>query len=416
MSHLKPFAAGALVCLVACGGDGSSNSSMLAPSIVTQPQSTSVNAEASASFTVTASGSAPLGYQWSRNGSAVAGATSSTYAVALVTPQNNGDQYTVVITNSAGSITSATATLTVISPPGLGGSNYLTYHLDPPCSREPYGVVYNYDTATATISAQLQQMYAGGQRRLRIPIFHGRGLDTGTVMDSTGGNLAARFRGNLTNLLAAIKATGFLEIEVSFNPQGGNDATQWTTFSDDYYQENWNLIQNLRPLIAGAGLLYHIDLLNEGIPPQGNAAFLQYSQELWNDYVAMFGSSNTIGFSIIADAAHLSQVSVVYGPSAFGNHGSPQLFSIHIYDETESSFQTAFTSLKAQGYQGIPWIVGEAFYNDAAEAASLSQAAGSTGQVVLYLTQWPETADRSCDPNVNVAPPLDFSNYQAQGF
>ena len=72
-------------------------------------------------------------------------------------------------------------------PAGLGGSNYLTYHLDPPCSREPYGVVYNYDTATATINAQLQQMYNNGQRRLRIPIFHGRGVDTGSVMDSTGG-------------------------------------------------------------------------------------------------------------------------------------------------------------------------------------------------------------------------------------
>ena len=30
--------------------------------------------------------------------------------------------------------------------------------------------------------------------------------------------------------------------------------------------------------------------------------------------------------------------------------------------------------------------------------------------------QRPETSDLSCDPNVNVAPPLDFSNYQAQGF
>src|SRR5437660_564192 len=75
---------------------------------------------------------------------------------------------------------------------GLGGSNYMTYHLDPPCNREPYGVVYNYDTATATINSQLQQMYNNGQRRLRIPIFHGRGINSGTVMDSTAGDLASR--------------------------------------------------------------------------------------------------------------------------------------------------------------------------------------------------------------------------------
>ena len=299
---------------------------------------------------------------------------------------------------------------------GLGGSNYLTYHLDPPCYREPYGVVYNYDTATATINAQLQEMYNNGQRRLRIPIFHGRGINTGSVMDSMAGNLAPRFRANLANLFAAIRAAGFVELEVSFNPQGGNDPTKWTAFSSDFYQENWSLIQNLHPIIAGAGIPYHIDLSNEGIPPAGFGAFLQYSQELWNDYVAMFGSSDTLGFSIIADDAHVSQVSTVYGPSAFGSHGSPPLFDIHIYNNPGSSFTSAFNSLNAQGYQGIAWIIGEAFYDDATEASALRQAANTTGQKVLYLTQWPETADQSCDPNVNVAPPVNFSNYQAQGF
>ena len=66
------------------------------------------------------------------------------------------------------------------SPPptvALGGSDYGWYQLDSPCIREPYGVVYNYDTATATIDAQLQQMYANGQRRLRIPIYFARGID-----------------------------------------------------------------------------------------------------------------------------------------------------------------------------------------------------------------------------------------------
>lgn len=301
-------------------------------------------------------------------------------------------------------------------PAGLGGSNYLTYHLDPPCYREPYGVVFNYDTATDTINTQLQEMYNNGQRRLRIPIFHARGNNSGSIMDSTGGNLAPRFRANLANLLAAIKAVGFVELEVSFNPEGANDPTKWTTFSTDYYQENWSLIQNLHPIVAGAGIPYHIDLSNEGIPPVGFAALLQYSQELWNDYVAMFGSNDTIGFSIIADGAHESQVSVVYGPSPYGNHGSPQLFDVHIYNDAANSFASAFNSLDAQGYQGVPWIIGEAFYNDATEAAALRQAANTTGQKVLYLTEWPETADQGCDPNVNIAPPSDFSNYQAQGF
>ena len=301
----------------------------------------------------------------------------------------------------------------------LGGSDYGWYQLDAPCIREPYGVVYNYDTATATIDAQLQQMYANGQRRMRIPIYFARGLNTGTIMDSTGGNLSSHFRANLTQFLAAVKAAGFVEIEVSFNPQSNNQPINWSTFSSDYYNENWTLIQNLRPIIAGSGILYHIDLLNEGIPPLSSTGYLpllQYDQMLWNAYVAAYGSSDTLGFSIIADAAHANSVSTVYGASAYGNHGAPPLFDVHIYDETGTSFTTAYNSLKSQGYAGVDWIIGEAYYNEAAEAASLRQQITVTGQTVLYLTQWPLTAGESCSPDVDVAPPANFANYQAKGF
>lgn len=301
----------------------------------------------------------------------------------------------------------------------LGGSDYGWYQLDSPCIREPYGVVYNYDTATTTIDAQLQQMYANGQRRMRIPIYFARGINTGTVMDSTGGNLSSRFRANLTHLLAAVKAAGFEEIEISFNPQSDNLPINWNTFSSDYYNENWTLIQNLRPIIAGSGIPYHIDLLNEGIPPLssgGYAPLLQYDQMLWNAYVSSYGSSDTLGFSIIADAAHANSVSAVYGASAYGSHGAPPLFDVHIYDETGTGFATAYSSLASQGYSGVDWIIGEAYYNDAAEATSLRQEITITGQTVLYLTQWPLTSGPSCSTDVNVAPPANFANYQAKGF
>ena len=315
---------------------------------------------------------------------------------------------------------SSTTVQQVPPPPpvtaALGGSNYGWYNLTSSCNREPYGVVYNYNTASTTIDSQLQQMYSNGQRRLRIPIYHARGINSGTIMDSTGGTLAPQFLTNLTNLLAAIKAAGFLEIEVSFNPQSNNNPLVWTTFSGDNFQENWSVIQNLRSIVSAAGVPYHLDLMNEGIPPLSYPLLLQYDQMLWNDYVAKFGSKDTLGFSIIADSAHLGQVSTVYGPSAYGNQGSPQLFDVHIYDETGNSFATAFSSLTSQGYQGVPWIIGEAYYNDAAEAAAQRQEITSTGQQVLYLTQWPLTSNLTCNNQVNVAPPADFSNYAAQKF
>ena len=354
----------------------------------------------------TTNGTAPTTGSTKYAGTAISvGATEKIEAIAVATGFVNS-----VVASGAYTINLASP---AVSP---GGSDYGWYYLDSSCNREPYGVVYNYDTASATINAQLKQMYLNGQRRLRIPIFHARGINSGTIMDSTGGSLSSRFQANLANLLAAVKSAGFVEVEVSFHPQSANNPIEWTTFSDDYFQENWKLIQSLRTIIAAAGIPYHLDLMNEGIPPPGWTVFLQYSQMLWNDYVAKFGSADTLGFSIISDAGHLSQVSVVYGASPFGNHGSPLLFDVHIYDETGSSFATAFNALKSQGYQGIGWIIGEAYYNDAAEAESIRQEINSTGQKVLYLTQWPLTSAETCSTAVNVAPPANFSNYHAQNF
>jgi hypothetical protein len=99
------------------GGPGE----VISPTIVTHPQSQTVNAGAPASFFVMASGTAPLSYQWRKNGTNVAGATAATNSIAAAQSTAAGS-YTVVVTNAAGSITSAVATLTVnIVPPQITG-------------------------------------------------------------------------------------------------------------------------------------------------------------------------------------------------------------------------------------------------------------------------------------------------------
>ena len=83
-----------------------------APSILTNPISNTVTAGSSHTFSVVASGSATLTYQWSKNGSPISGATYSTYSISSTSTSDAGS-YTVVVTNSAGSVTSSAATLTV---------------------------------------------------------------------------------------------------------------------------------------------------------------------------------------------------------------------------------------------------------------------------------------------------------------
>jgi len=82
------------------------------PSFTIQPVGQTVTAGDSVTFTASASGSPAPTFQWKRNGSAISGATAASYALSNVTSANAGS-YTVVATNAAGSVTSATAALTV---------------------------------------------------------------------------------------------------------------------------------------------------------------------------------------------------------------------------------------------------------------------------------------------------------------
>ncbi len=82
------------------------------PSITSQPTSRAVNPGASTTLSVTASGAAPLSYQWKKGDTSISGATASSYTIASVSSSDAGD-YTVVVSNSNGSVTSNVATLTI---------------------------------------------------------------------------------------------------------------------------------------------------------------------------------------------------------------------------------------------------------------------------------------------------------------
>jgi hypothetical protein len=92
-----------------------SNSSM-APSITTQPMSQSVIAGQMANFSVATHGSAPLMYQWMKNGVAISGANSSNYSTPVTTITDNGAQFTLSVSNGSGVVTSNSALLTVTAP------------------------------------------------------------------------------------------------------------------------------------------------------------------------------------------------------------------------------------------------------------------------------------------------------------
>jgi hypothetical protein len=89
-----------------------------APSIATQPQNLTVNQGNTATFTVAASGTGPLSYQWKHASTNLPGATASSYVKNNAQPSDAGN-YFVTITNSVGSTNSVTVTLTVNVPPAI---------------------------------------------------------------------------------------------------------------------------------------------------------------------------------------------------------------------------------------------------------------------------------------------------------
>lgn len=92
---------------------GRSDGAAAAPLISSQPVSQTVRAGEAATFVVVATGTAPLTYQWTSNGAPIAGANSPSYTMRAAAVTDNGAQFSVIVSNSMGSATSDSATLTV---------------------------------------------------------------------------------------------------------------------------------------------------------------------------------------------------------------------------------------------------------------------------------------------------------------
>jgi glucose/arabinose dehydrogenase len=90
-----------------------------APAVTAHPADQTVAVGQEAVFSVSASGSAPLAYQWQRNGANIAGATAPTFRIASATMADHGDRFRVRVSNRAGAVFSNAATLTVLdnAPP-----------------------------------------------------------------------------------------------------------------------------------------------------------------------------------------------------------------------------------------------------------------------------------------------------------
>lgn len=161
----------------------------LAPTIITQPASQTVTVGQTAMFSVTASGTGPISYQWYQNGVAISGATSSTYTTPATVTGDSGSVFTVTVSSSIGTVTSLGATLTVQSTSPAAKS------LVPSTSMPPYNssvtLVPMFSGGTAVIgsmgvgSSDITTAAVSGASYPTPPLTSGKTY-TLTVTDSKG--------------------------------------------------------------------------------------------------------------------------------------------------------------------------------------------------------------------------------------
>ncbi len=202
--------------IVATNSCGSATSSGVAitvrtPAAITaQPQSQTVCEDDSVTVTVTATGSTPLTYQWNFNGSAIPGATNTSFSIATASVADAGS-YTVTVANECGSVTSSAADLTVRTPPVID--------VDPSDM-----TVCEGDAATFSITASGSGplSYQWSKDGTAIP---GATSSSLTVMSSSPSD-AGVYSATVTNDCGSATSAGALltvrtAAEITANPAGG---------------------------------------------------------------------------------------------------------------------------------------------------------------------------------------------------
>jgi hypothetical protein len=147
------------------------SSSLVAPTITTQPSNQTVVAGQTATFSAVASGTAPLSYQWQENGANISGATSASYTTPATTTAGSGSTFEVVVSNAAGTATSSAATLTVnaVAVPGIQVSTgSISFGNDPVGTKlsQTLGIT---NTGSATLS--ITQLTASGSTAFTVSGF-----------------------------------------------------------------------------------------------------------------------------------------------------------------------------------------------------------------------------------------------------
>lgn len=325
--------------LAACGGSGSAtddsgDSTATAPVISTQPASLSVVVGASASFSVVASGSGTLSYQWRKGGTAISGATAATYSIAAASTADAGS-YDVVVSNSAGSVTSSAASLSVTT---ADGSTAPTISSQPASQSVAVGASASFNVAATGSGTLSYQWYKDGVAlsgattasyslsaaatadagSYTVVVSNSAGSVTSaaavlTVTVSSSSGLAAEATNAAQAFLATLSSSQQATVQLSWSL---STARQWSNLPASMVSRNGLAWKNLstaqqtaaRALIATA-LSSAGNSLHQGLQAADDALVSQYGANSstygsGNYYIAFIGTPSATGEWLLQLTGH----------------------------------------------------------------------------------------------------------------
>jgi hypothetical protein len=301
------------------------------------------------------------------------------------------------------------------SPPALIGVNYNHYGIVG-CDLRG-GVLSDGHGGRIQIRQQLAAMRAAGIGTLRLFLWHMHDAtgQTWGVVSSAGGTLQPSVRQNLIDYVSDVRNAGFERLEVVFGPMWTNNPIGFpeNQYNAAFFDENWNLIRTVRPLVKQYGPpSTHFDLLNEGAPSDYLATKDQlagYDAHIYANYVDAFGNDDVTISSIVAwnDQSRISNL--IDALRATGKP-LPTWFEIHAGGPTLlADLDATDATLTAKGLTQ-PLALGETTYDDAAGAAAIKQFVDRSNRPVAEVMSWPLRAGSSCSA-VSVAAPYSAGAY-----
>jgi hypothetical protein len=209
----------------------STSTKATAPGFSTQPANQSVTAGQTATFSVTATGTAPLAYQWQKNSSNITGATLPSYTTPATVSGDNGATFRVMVTNSAGSAMSNPATLTVTAAP-----------VGPSITTQPAN-----QTVTVGQTATFSVVAAG-----TAPLTYQWQKNNANISNATSssyttpatvlGDSGAMFRVIVTNSVTGVPSN---ETTLTVNPVLTSSGTDVTTYHNDIARTGQNTTETI---------------------------------------------------------------------------------------------------------------------------------------------------------------------------